>query len=853
MKRGSRLKRALPKLDQFGRRLRQLLHRSGKWFAAPNLLVSTPKFPVDRSSFTLEALERRILMSADISYSAMLYSNVILQAAGGGVINLVNTSNSALIATATITNGATNFTVQGTGGSWLNPVPSDTIHINVASFANLNGVIGAGNTLQLNFNGDGQYSDPSQVDFDGAASGAPATLTFGLSVNTPASIAITGATVLGGDTTLTSSQSTSGWANGGIDANASTSITMANASLTDAGHALTLTASSNPTVNDSGIGDGTLVTLGSPAYVITSAADASVSVTGSTISAATVNISAAVNGSLVGTVENWPVKIVVIVGEAHSTVTVDSSDITATGADIAASGEAPATSALSLAATTDMTISATAVPGVVGAVLNTAAATYLSGAGYPTPDAADVTVVYDDAAKVAVTGNSVLDATTGSTTIAADQTLVSSAIAGASAAPSGAGLSMALTNISGDTIAHVDNSDVAGLHGVSILSDTSRTLTTTAISSPGGGSTSGNDVANSVGDQALAAYGASTSAGSVSAAGAVAVGTNVGLTEAYINNATLKTGEVTGETVADPEDVKIIAASLDKSAVTADGSTVTAGATGIGVGVAIDINLRQDLAYITGNSNVIYAKALDLAVEPLNETPSSFTAEAISGAGAPSQVSVAGSLAINVTNWKHQAYLDAGAGLALYGDTEFVIKSVDDVANLSMAVPANSAIAGNPTGQNIAALVTFLYNTANQIDGTAGSGGSVGIGASIAVNENEDTTAAYIGDGASITGDGAGSLTLDAESGHDMDTQASGGGAGATAVTPIVALSISDDNAYATFGSGTALTVKGDISATSSMRNAVGTSADGDTTGTSVGVGISIAIGILRWPPPGGT
>jgi len=41
-------------------------------------------------------------------------------------------------------------------------------------------------------------------------------------------------------------------------------------------------------------------------------------------------------------------------------------------------------------------------------------------------------------------------------------------------------------------------------------------------------------------------------------------------------------------------------------------------------------------------------------------------------------------------------------------------------------------------------------------------------------------------------------VTLDAESKHQMQTEAKGGGKGATAVTPVVAISISDNETDAT-------------------------------------------------------
>src|SRR5207302_8312080 len=70
----------------------------------------------------------------------------------------------------------------------------------------------------------------------------------------------------------------------------------------------------------------------------------------------------------------------------------------------------------------------------------------------------------------------------------------------------------------------------------------------------------------------------------------------------------------------------------------------------------------------------------------------------------------------------------------------------------------------------------------------------LGVGASIAIDDAEDTTAAYFGDGSVLTG--ANKLSLTADSIHEMETDATSGAAGGTAVTPVVAISIADDDAH---------------------------------------------------------
>src|SRR5262249_27368766 len=143
------------------------------------------------------------------------------------------------------------------------------------------------------------------------------------------------------------------------------------------------------------------------------------------------------------------------------------------------------------------------------------------------------------------------------------------------------------------------------------------------------------------------------SGGSITIAGAVAVSVDTGDTKAFVQNRTVNagTGAATGE-----------AAPVGVGHVTAHGEFTSSGSTGVGVGVAIDVAIRNDLAYVTGTSNVT-AGTLSIEAVPLdgiNGEQSVFDAEATSGAGDASKVSFAGSLALNVTILNHKAYLDNG-------------------------------------------------------------------------------------------------------------------------------------------------------------------------------------------------
>ena len=99
---------------------------------------------------------------------------------------------------------------------------------------------------------------------------------------------------------------------------------------------------------------------------------------------------------------------------------------------------------------------------------------------------------------------------------------------------------------------------------------------------------------------------------------------------------------------------------------------------------------------------------------------------------------------------------------------------------------------------------------------------------------------------------GAHEVLLDASSKNDMTTAATGGSAGKTAVTPVVAISVANNDSHATLGALTddstgdaqAMTIKGSLKASAAHAGSVHTSAEGNTKSADTGVGISIALTI---------
>ncbi|MDA8440737.1 MAG: hypothetical protein M0Z51_18020, partial [Propionibacterium sp.] len=117
----------------------------------------------------------------------------------------------------------------------------------------------------------------------------------------------------------------------------------------------------------------------------------------------------------------------------------------------------------------------------------------------------------------------------------------------------------------------------------------------------------------------------------------------------------------------------------------------------------------------------------------------------------------------------------------------------------------------------------------------------IGVGAGVAVNVVNDTGSATIGDGAVLTG--AGNLTLDALTVDAMDLEARDGASGGIAVTPVVAVGISNVTTAATIGTGSLLSLAGALVAIANQTATLSNSAIGATEGKSVAIGASVSVG----------
>ena len=145
-------------------------------------------------------------------------------------------------------------------------------------------------------------------------------------------------------------------------------------------------------------------------------------------------------------------------------------------------------------------------------------------------------------------------------------------------------------------------------------------------------------------------------------------------------------------------------------------------------------------------------------------------------------------------------------------------------------------------------------NTAKAVPSDGGGDGTkVGVGISVAVNYAEAHTLAQIANGVSLLGDcRSGSkfrnLTMSATSEQDMTTEAKSGGKGSTDRRRSVmgSVAVTSNDTEATIGSGATLLLSGAASATASLTDEVGNTAEGDVESDSTGVGISIAVTVVN-------
>ena len=252
----------------------------------------------------------------------------------------------------------------------------------------------------------------------------------------------------------------------------------------------------------------------------------------------------------------------------------------------------------------------------------------------------------------------------------------------------------------------------------------------------------------------------------------------------------------------------------DASAV-ADGSAVGQSA-GIGVAVALNIVDITNQASI-GSSNNITASGMTLQAKMSDDTlggdgTSDFTAKATAGAGG-TKVGVAGSFALN--------YMGTNAS--------------------SADIQSGAVI--NVNGGDITLVAENNTKTITEAKAAQEGSGKLGIGASFAIDIENNIASASIED--NVTLSPIGKLTLTATSENSSATTSAAGSAGNIAISPTIATTIVTNTTEASIGSGGTLTV-GSIAAIATHSGSSTTITDATAGGSSVGVGVSIALNIIE-------
>lgn len=313
-------------------------------------------------------------------------------------------------------------------------------------------------------------------------------------------------------------------------------------------------------------------------------------------------------------------------------------------------------------------------------------------------------------------------------------------------------------------------------------------------------------------------HSAETSEGKVTVAAGVAVN---------IQNATVSASVPNDISITSPTGaLKILTASNTDGQVTSNASAVgEEGAQAVvGIGAAVSVNVvhaRNDATLGTATHEVgslqISASKLDvasLAANPasLATRADTYLASATSGAGG-SKVGIAGALGLNLVDTQSMASIADDADVTSHGTVEI--------------------FADNQTQETAEAL---------PVEGTIG--GTVGIGASAAINIVGNRAIAKIGD--DVTLSGATSLGLTATADHDIITEAEAGAEGGVSIVPVLALALVTNTSSATIGANPdTLTVAGAVSVEAEQTATETTSASATAAGSKAAIGVALSLALV--------
>jgi hypothetical protein len=310
---------------------------------------------------------------------------------------------------------------------------------------------------------------------------------------------------------------------------------------------------------------------------------------------------------------------------------------------------------------------------------------------------------------------------------------------------------------------------------------------------------------------------AETSDGSIAIAAAIAVNILKSVVSATIAD---------GVTVVAGDEVSLSATASTDASATADGSAADGGTAGIGAAVAINLaNVRNEASL--GVGVLVLAGGLTLNASGGSASGGTSAAHrfaATAKAGAGGGVSIAGAFALNIVQLVTEAFVHTNES-----------RGPPDPAHSGMNVTLSAGSSSSSSARAVP--------TGNE-DDTQVTADTVGVGASVAINIVNDTTKAGLEDGAQLHG--VDSLTIDAESSHEMTTEARAGvTAGDVGIAPVIAVAVSNVTSSAVLGVLAGGSDLGSLSASASLDATVTTTAVGDVA-SDLAIGAAIPITVVE-------
>ncbi len=263
----------------------------------------------------------------------------------------------------------------------------------------------------------------------------------------------------------------------------------------------------------------------------------------------------------------------------------------------------------------------------------------------------------------------------------------------------------------------------------------------------------------------------------------------------------------------------------DSPAIIGDTANAWGSASGtskLGIGAAVALNLvdastEAEIQSSSTQPTTINTEGAIVNAGMVSGSPgNSFGANSTSGSGA-TDIGVAGAVAINIVSDTSQALIETGASVNAHrGDVS--VTSANTSTDTTTGTPLSPA-----------------------------SGGSLGIGASLALNVISDTTQSEVQDGAALTN--AGNVTVTAAGTHAIVTWSQNGASGKVALGGGIAIAIVSAPTTAYVGSDTqTLNASGTVTIGASGAFSVNSvaAAATNTSGAGLGLGASVVVNVAQ-------